>query len=456
MRLAIHVVCVAGLYFGFTFAAYAEELAFPGAFGFGAKATGWRNGEVLYVSTLDDAGQGSLRECVERHTPRICIFSVSGTIDLDSELKVGPHVYIAGQTAPGQGIQLRLRNGFRSPILLKDTNDVVLRFLKVRPGPGVRPTPSVDAITIENSSRIYVDHVSLMFATDELLNVHVSGGVSADITVANSILAYGLEKANHPQGRHSKGALICSHEKGGNQCGRITIARNLFANNRDRNPDLKATELGPIEVINNIFYNFGSQNGEFYNFLGDLSVNYIGNVAISGPDTLQPTPAMIETIILEGENELSIFAYDNQATACTSDANHSVFDIAPGTSLLHAPAAAIASPILPSSTTVEIVLGDAGDRIGGMRSPDTLDELVVSQVGQCQGHIIDAVEDVGGWTVLKAATHHEDRDRDGLPDSWEIEYPWLNPDEPDDSREQMPGSNYSNIEFYLAKRAGDL
>ena len=120
----------------------------------------------------------------------------------------------------------------------------------------------------------------MMFASDENLNIHVSSGISADVTVANNIIAFGLRNSNHPKGAHSKGALICSSEGDGNECGRITLARNLFAHNRDRNPDLKATDIGPIEVINNLFYNFGSQNGEVYNHLGNLRINYAGNVAI--------------------------------------------------------------------------------------------------------------------------------------------------------------------------------
>lgn len=436
--------------------AQAEKSAFPGAFGYGANATGWRNGEVIYVSTLDDTGPGSLRDCVERDAPRICVFSVSGTIELDSELKIGPDVYIAGQTAPGQGIQLRLRDGFRSPVLIKNSNDVVIRFLKVRPGAAERQTPSVDAITIENSKRVYIDHLSLMFATDELLNVHVSGGVSGDITVANSILAFGLEDANHPNGRHSKGALICSHEGNENQCGRITLARNLFAHNRDRNPDLKGTDLGPIELINNVFYNFGSQNGEFYDFLGNLGVNYIGNVSIAGPDSRKPPPAMIETITSDGETAISVFADDNRVMTCPGGETQNVLNLTAETTVLDAPSGEIVSPVRPSSETLEMVLASVGDQIDTRRAPDAIDQMVIFHVKTCDGRIIDQVDDIGGWTEIESLNAESDRDGDGLPDDWERRRPWLDPDNPDDAQANMPASGYSNIEFYLASRAGDI
>ncbi|MCP6473648.1 hypothetical protein NL509_27780, partial [Klebsiella pneumoniae] len=83
------------------------------------------------------------------------------------------------------------------------------------------------------------------------------------------ILAYSLDRANHPEGAHSKGALICSDEGRNPQCGRISLIRNLFAHHRDRNPDVKATAIGPVEIINNIFYDPISQFGEFYDLLGE-------------------------------------------------------------------------------------------------------------------------------------------------------------------------------------------
>src|SRR4051812_33510254 len=70
--------------------------AFPGAEGFGARTTGGRGGAVYEVTTLDDAGPGSLRDALAAGN-RTVVFRVSGTIDLKAPLVVSrPNITIAG------------------------------------------------------------------------------------------------------------------------------------------------------------------------------------------------------------------------------------------------------------------------------------------------------------------------------------------------------------------------
>jgi hypothetical protein len=54
--------------------------AFPGAEGFGAKASGGRGGRVIAVTTLNDSGPGSLRAAVEEKRPRTVVFRVAGLV----------------------------------------------------------------------------------------------------------------------------------------------------------------------------------------------------------------------------------------------------------------------------------------------------------------------------------------------------------------------------------------
>jgi pectate lyase len=426
--------------------------AFAGAEGFGRGATGWRGGRVIKVTSLDDRGPGSLRACAEDDHPRVCVFEVAGTIEVDSTIAVGSNVYLAGQTAPGEGVQLRLGDAAERPLMVNAASDVVIRHLRIRPGPPRRPSANVDGIGIFDSHDVVLDHLSVQYATDELLDIGGLRGSSFDITVQDSLFAWALDRANHPRGSHSKGALICGMDSLG-ECGRISLLRNVFAHNRDRNPDVKGTSIGPVEIVNNVFYDPKSQFGEFYDLEGDLRVNYIGNSAASGPSTRRTdVPYAIEIYNDYRPNfDAMVHVRDNIDGAHRPErSGPDELVVRPGDRVWVAPEPfqPLTVVALPAAAARDVVLANAG---ATRPARDALDRRTVEGVINRTGRIIDEPAEAGGWPRPRSGPVPPDSDGDGMPDPWEVAHgtapqafdPWDDAD----------GNGWPNLEDYLNERA---
>jgi pectate lyase len=444
--------------------ALAEAPAFPGAEGYGQSATGWRNGAIVKVTNTAESGPGSLRACLELGQPRLCLIEVGGTIDVDRTIFVAPNVYVAGQTAPGDGIQLKLsgKDKGTSPLVIKNSHDVVIRFVRIRPGPGAIATPSVSALLIENSRNIMLDHLSLMFASDQNFSVHIQGGSTHDVTLQRSIVAWGLQKSNHPKGKHSKGALICSATifgvKAGDRCGRITLWENVFAHNNDRNPDVKSTGE-PVEIVSNVFYNPKSQFGEFYDLYGETQVDYVGNVALAGPSTrwLFP-PYSVQQYDFDPLYSSSVFLQGNlndRYRPDSSGAESLVVDPKYSGQIVDQPFSGLTKPAMPADSLLASLLPVVGTVLPDGRFRDALDARVVSEVHNRRGSIIDHPDEVGGYPELATGDVPADSDDDGMPDMWETSHPGLDPFKFDAWKDRN-SNGLSNIEEYLSVLAGDI
>ncbi len=151
--------------------------------GFGAGTIGGYGGTVLTVTNLNDDGPGSLREAVNKPGPRMIRFAVSGTIRLRSDLGVGgPYMTIDGSDAPEGGITIR------DGTLIIGTEHVIIRHIRIRPGPGVPDLGNGDAITVKPEGKhVVLDHVSLSWSTDETLTIY-----GTDVTVQWSFVTEGL------------------------------------------------------------------------------------------------------------------------------------------------------------------------------------------------------------------------------------------------------------------------
>ncbi|HEX7803726.1 MAG TPA: hypothetical protein VF471_13315 [Pseudoxanthomonas sp.] len=381
-------------------------LAFPGAQGWAAHATGGRGGKVLRVTTLSASGPGSFAEAVNTKGPRIVVFEVGGVIDLGAKTLriVEPDLTIAGQTAPSPGITL-IRGGLDIA-----ASNIVVRHIRIRPGStGAARLAGLDfdAISTVSAHDVIVDHCSLTWATDENLSASgtrfAAGGKTAEdfangtsrrITFSNNLIAEGLANSTHAKGEHSKGSLIHDHVRD------ILIVGNLYAHNYERNPLFKGGVRG--QVINNLIYDPG-QRAAHYNLIAEewLGHDYEtgqmvlrGNVMRAGPSTQE-----LAFFMIGGSGDIDLYAQDNLLVDRIG--RHSIeaegsYTTAPVkvNALKAAPALPFGVTLLPSTQVQDAVIANAGARPWDR---DDIDRRILADTIEGRGRIIDSETEVGGY-----------------------------------------------------------
>ncbi len=439
--------CVAA---GGTWLAAAEPVpAFPGAEGFGRLARGGRGGDVYHVTTLADAGPGSLREGIRSAKgPRTIVFEVSGTIGLRSALLIDrSQLTIAGQTAPGDGITLR-----DYTLQIKKATDVVVRYLRVRLGDQNKPPGAKggdDTLNTDDVDRLMIDHCSLSWAIDGTHDLRRGGNV----TVQWSIISEALNESLHHKGAH---AMAASYR---DLSGNLTLHHNLFSTCRDRHPTLGSAKEPPRHVVdfrNNVIYNWS--RGGTTNF-ADHFINAIHNTWRPGPmsDPAQLPIAMKGSLpdlarghmsgnVFEGRDDLT---RDNYAALdfkrwLKPAGNYAYAGTLADWRTERAPELGAALPRTQTAAeAMELVLARAGASL----RRDAVDRRVVEDVRQRRGRLISSPAEVGGWPELKSAPAPLDTDRDGMPDAWELSH-GLDPKSRADGA-RMGADGYTNLERYL-------
>lgn len=414
-----------------------QTIAFPGAEGAGRFAAGGRGGKVFIVTSLADAGPGSLREAVEAKGPRIVVFAVDGTIRLAKPLRISnPNITIAGQSAPGGGITLR-----DYPLEVA-ADDVQVRFIRSRLGDESR-TES-DAIWVLAGRRIILDHVSASWSVDETLSAsanYKAGQGFWDLTVQWSIIADSLTHSLHAKGEHGYGSLI----RGG-QGSRISFHHNLWANHEARMPrpgNYSGPDVDPLGAFFdfrcNVFYNWGGSHSGYNADKATLArYNFVNNAYVAGPNS-------VKMIAFEESNSLAHawFAGNSMNGAVPADP----WSLVAG---LQVPGYRLTAPVdMPAVGCESAAAGYAAVLAwaGASKSRDAVDLKVIAGVKTKMGKQIDTQSEDGGWPELAKGKPLPDRDRDGMPDAWERAR-GLNPDK-DDSATDRDGNGYTAIEDYL-------
>ena len=438
MRTSTRNLVAALLASALPFATALSQPVIPGAVGFGLQTPAGRGGEIIRVTNLNSGGAGSLAACVQASGPRICVFEVSGTIQLTGNLSIeNPYLTIAGQTAPAPGIMLRGAG------LAIRASDVLIQHIAVRAGddpegPRLRSRDSLKILGTDGPTRnVVIDHCSLSWAIDEI--VEVWGSQWNNVTLSNNIFSEPLRNAPDDAGKDQGYAALVDATPG-----RIAFIGNLFAHAHNRNPRSAAQDF---VFVNNVVYNAGVTQLNLFNGNGLRSRNSIvGNVFIRGQDTDAPKPILINGIGVNGIetsilNGTMIYLDDNAADEATSDPWSIVRnDSDVSLSSLRASTA----PVWPSELSavatgdgevLDFVLQNAGAR------PDersAADARVVGDVRNGRGRIINCVADdgssrcarnAGGWPELAANTRRltlpENPNGDGDGDGYTNVEEWL-------------------------------
>ncbi|MCR4644669.1 MAG: dockerin type I repeat-containing protein [Oscillospiraceae bacterium] len=457
------------------------RLAFPTAEGYGRFARGGRGGYVYHVTNLSDDGkEGSLRYglCTLKGA-RTIVFDVGGVITLSDTLCIpedGGDVYVAGQTAPGDGITL-INYDFGAI----GAQDVILRDIRVRVG-DVNGS-SHGGMGMSSCNHSIVDHCSISWATDE----GFSSRSAANLTFQWNIIGESLNNSVHYDAndrskveRHAFAASI------GGYTG--SFHHNLLINNTGRNWSLAGameqdgqTYGGQLDISNNVVYNWKDRTTDG----GARRVQFVNNYYKAGP----VSNTSLHLVSVDG-NELNtsdmqmLYASGNMKVA----QNGSVLIAANADEWSSGKAVcgmkgnnANANTIRSNTPWFEnhITLDPAEDAYkkvinntsgAGANKPalDYIDSRYHDEVtngkytytgskDKLQG-IIDSQNDVGGYpnsTNFKGGTAPADTDRDGMPDAWETEH-GLNPnDAKDGAIVSLSGDDYTNLELYLNELAGD-
>jgi pectate lyase len=415
--------------------------SFPGAEGFGAGAVGGRGGKVYQVTNLDDSGPGSLRACAEAGRPRICVFRTGGAIRLRSQLDIeDPYLTVAGQTAPGGGITLRLSPRYPKATLKIETHDVIIRGIRVRPGASTRSTSQRRGITIEGGAHdVIIDHVSVSWATDT--NINVTDG-ARDITVQWSIISEALSHSTHSEGEHSKGISISGKRfTSSEQTGNVSLHHNILAHNLDRNP--RNASWGLVDLVNNVIYNWGSSASQVADTQTKASLNVVGNFYEGGPDSTFIYGVNADT---EEGRGVRIYVTGNIGPGRADDSQPQDNVVDPADRQWIVPRRLMAPSITTTSAhdASDHVLAHAGARVPSL---DPVDQRVIHEIENGTGGIIDDPSQVGGWPRVAPGTPPPDRDHDGMPNDWE-QAMGFNPGW-DDSARDANGNGYTNVEEYI-------
>jgi hypothetical protein len=452
--------------------------AFPGAEGGGARSVGGRGGKVYEVTNLSDSGTGSLRACVEASGPRTCVFRTGGHLTLHSQLYIrNPYLTIAGQTAPGGGIELSSKNpngtaNFTQDLVCIETHDVIIRYVKLRLG-YVAGANYANTLVIQSGSQynIVIDHCSIYWGMWDDISVYATNtGSNKNITFSWNIIA---EPLLQPGATGTVAVNVTgATETIANASTDIDFHHNMFSSADHRTP-LHTVRSG--RLVNNIIYNWN-----YYGLRTKGSKDIIGNYFKPGPMNHSPGHE-IQAWTTSESNDTSFApslyvsgnagahnAYtpstNNWSTLTALASNESAGEASSPLSSAYQRSTPLATAgvaiTVDPATSLAIHGGNFLNTVGASEQltcqgtwvavRDSVDTRVVNEFLNGMGtanHALQYESEVGGFPSLALGTGCTDSDHDGIPDVWEHAY-GLNPNDASDAEKTAP-NGYTYLENYL-------
>ena len=389
----------------------AQQLAFPGAEGFAAYASGGRGGNVVHVTNLNASGAGSLAEAASKAGSFI-VFDVGGVIDItNASITIASNVTIAGQTAPGEGITI-----YGGRVIASKSKNIILRYLRMRGGKSVNSSKCT--LTLDNCENVIMDHCSVSWGPWD--NVHIVD--ANNITWQHCIISEGIEPQRF-------GSITDGTRN-------WTIHHCLWANNKSRNPKMKCY----LQYYNNVVYNYGM------GVIGGHSAadNYqdlMNNYFIAGPEgSAKYFDQWTETDHLYSKGNY----FDGN---CDGVLNGTLITDHNGATVMNSPSLSSTGP--QTLETARQAYATIVEQVGASRVRDIHDKRIITQLTSLgkQGSFIANEDDIGGIGNVADGAHITDKDRDGMADEWETAH-GLNP-LVNDANGYSLGNGYTNIENYV-------
>jgi hypothetical protein len=392
----------------------AQQLAFPGAEGFGRFASGGRGGTVYHVTNLNDAGAGSFRDAVSK-SGRTVVFDIAGVIKIKEKISAAQGITIAGQTAPGIGVTV-YGNG------VSFGGNTIVRYMRFRGS--IDMPKGACTVVADDLKDIIFDHVSIEWGRWD--NLHVKN--SSNITFQYCLIGEGIDPQRF-------GALLENPLD-------ITVHHCLWTGNQSRNPKAKAK----IEYINNVVYNWGKSAFVGGHSATDHYQDIVGNYFIAGPSSTSDFLSMFTATdhVYQRDNYVDLNKDGKVNGQLVNDEDF----IRQKATLIKEPSALLRSNVTinAASDAWKIVMAEAGSSL----KRDAVDNRIIGyfkSLGK-KGQIFKTEVDAGGQPKVKAETSKlKDTDADGIPDRWESENK-LNMNDAVDAA-TITQTGFTNLENYI-------